>query len=231
MKTTRRFLNGDLLEIDAPGVAKLPPSVSVGVIRSKRTELELTSADATARDFFLESSSSELHVDLSLRTGNRLRTGAFGGDPASGTAFSVTVGHDEVYGFAPPVMTTDDLAAWLANVTFSPTPEGVSAALSGGLSWSPTHTFAVAQQVDLSRAEAYLLDVRRVQGPSGPTRPEGVGGGVAVKGGRLSRSAVADERRHVILETPDTISYGIPTPSTSLDRVVQSMSELTMSVS
>lgn len=230
MKTTRRFLNGELLAIDAPGVGKLPPSVSVGVVRSGRTELELTSADAAARDFFLESSTSQLTSELTLRTGNALRTGAFGGDPTSGTVYSVTVGDEEVYGYAPPSMGTDELASWLSRMEFAPTPEGATATLSNGLSWSPTRTFAVAQQVDLDPARAYLLDVRRVQGPSGATRPQGVGG-TKVRGGRLSRSTAADERRYVVLDAPEAVSYGIPTPSTSLDEVARSMSELTTAVS
>ena len=230
MKTTRRFLNGDLLEIDAPGVEKLPPSASVGVVRSGRTELELTSAGTAARDFFLESTTSELTSGLTLRTGNTLRTGAFGGDPKSGTVFSVTVGDEEIFGYAPPAMSTDTLASWLSRMTFTPTPEGAAATLSGGLSWSPIRTFAVAQQVDLSPAQAYLLDVRRVQGPSGATRPEGAGG-TKVRGGRLSRSPATDERRYVVLDAPDAVSYGIPTPSTSLDEVARSMSDLTTEVS
>jgi hypothetical protein len=230
VKTTRRFLNGELLEIDAPGVEKLPPSTSVGVVRSGRTELELTSADPAARDFFLESSTSELTSELTLRAGNALRTGAFGGDPKSGTVFSVTVGDEEVFGYAPPAMGTDELASWLSRMTFTATPEGATATLSNGLSWSPVRTFAVAQQVDLSPAQAYLLDVRRVLGASEPPRPEGVGG-TTVRGGRLSRSPAKDERRYVVLDAPDAVSYGIPTPSTSLDEVARSMSELTTEVS
>lgn len=224
MQTSRRLLNGDLISLDVPDASALPPSTTVAVVEVDAGELELTSGDPAALDFFLSSTGTTLTGQTTLTGGHTLRHGPLGGDPANGLAFAIEIGEHRIFGSAPPTPGLEKLSAWLAKMTFRPTAQGPTVTLRGP-TWSPTRTFALAQHVALADTEGYLLDVRRARGAA-PKKRLPAGAGIAVRGGRLMRSPKGDERRHVVLDAPEVVCYGIPLSSSSLDDVARSMADV-----
>ena len=224
MKTSIRLLNGDLVTIDVPGAATMPPASAVSVVETDGVELELTSGTPAILDFFTSSTGSVLGHEVTLRGGETLRIGALGGDPQHGRAFALSVGEDAIFGSCAPGLAVEELAAWLGRMTFRSTAQGPTVTPGRGQAWAAARAHAVAQQVILGGSRGYLLDVRRAEGAAmAPQRSQGV----PVRGGRLMRSPAADEHRHVILDTSDFVAYGLPFDSTSLDEVATSMSRVT----
>ncbi|CAM3897609.1 hypothetical protein [Janibacter anophelis] len=223
MRTRTRMLDGELLDVDAPGAATLSTATAVSVVDVDSTELELTAGPLEVLEFFLSSTSTTLDRQVTLRNQLTMRHGALGGTPRHGRAFAVEVAEHRVFGSVPPGLALDDLTAWLGRMTFASTREGARVDLGPGQSWSATRAHAVAQHVGLDADTGYLLDVRRARTRSARARTAGH----AVRGGSLSRSPRSDEHRHVVLDAPEFVSYGLPLAATSLDEVATSMSTLT----
>lgn len=224
MKTSIRLLNGDLVSIDVPDSATMPPASAVSVVETDGVELELTSGIPIVLEFFTSSTGTVLDHEVTLRGGETLRYGALGGDPQHGRAFALSVGEDRIFGSCATSLTVEELAAWLGRMTFRSTAQGPTATPGRGQAWAAARAHSVAQQVILGGSQGYLLDVRRAKRAAmAPQRSQGV----AVRGGRLMRSPAADEHRHVILDTTDFVAYGLPFGATSLDEVATSMSQVT----
>ncbi len=234
MRTSRRMLNGEVLDLDVPDAAALPPSTAISVLSLDGRELELTSGSVSDRDYYLSLSGTRLDQELTLPGGRLLRTGRYGGDPASGLGFSVSVGAHEVYGFTTPGVDLETLAGQLGQVRFVDTDTGPWVEPLAPVDWSAHRAHVVAQVVELSGAggegseqpAGYLLDVRRTRSGAPPVGT-GTADGIAVRGGRLSRSAVQERHAYAVLEAADFIAYGIPGGADDLDLVATSMSVVT----
>lgn len=233
MKRDRRLLNGELVSVEVPDAAELPPSQTFSVLMVGGVEVELNSGRDADLEHYLEVSGTTLTGELTLRGGERLRHGRWGGDPRGVLAFSVTVGEHEVYGFTPDT-DVETLAGWLSALGFAGTPEGpvLDAADAGSdrpVTWSPYRTHVLAQSVIHPASPGYLLDVRRA-------RADGVGGqvegsGTRVAGGLLSRSGDDERQPYVVLETADVVCYGLPAVSAQIPAVVDSLSGVRVTVS
>lgn len=231
MKITTMLLNGESVVVEVPD-AQLTAPVRTSVLATKGVEVEVNAGSPESADFYVTSTGSTLTQELTLRTGHRLRVGALGG--GTGRAFVVDVdgdGDDElgteaVFGPAPPGVSLEGLAALLSAARPQMTPEGATLNPSGDVTWSTYRTHDLVVPVEVTGGQRYLLDVRRAfslgQPGEGPV-------GKQVAGGLLSRSE-DDEGRHLILEAPDHVAYGIPLPGTDLDVLVQSMSGVRVSV-
>ncbi len=227
MRKNRRLLNGELLVLDVPDADGLPPSNAISVLALDGGELELNSGDAAGLEHYLSISGTALGSGLQLRSGLTLRTGSYGGDPAGGLGFAISVGPHEVYGFTPSG-DREQLAARFSHVDLQADPDGPVATPSGPATWSEYRFHNIAQVVDLTSTGGYLLDIRRARPRgrvSGADRPGGPG--IEVRGGRLSRSPSAQIRPHVVLEADAFVTYGIPGTETALDLVAESMSGIT----
>lgn len=230
MKRERRLLNGELLTVEVPGAQDLPPSQTFSVVMVDGVEVELNSGSERDLTHYLEVSGTTLTSESTLRGGERLRHGRWGGDPRGVLAFAVTVGEHEVYGFTPRA-DAESLAAWLSSVTWHADSTGPSLDLgSAGVEWSPYRTHTTAQTVVAPGSPGYLLDLRRA-------RSDGFGGGKAqnsgqqVTGGLLSRSGQDEREAFVVLETPDVVCYGLPSVPEDLDTVATSLSQVTVAIS
>lgn len=223
MQITTTLLNGEVVVLDVPD-ATLTAPVRTSVLSTGGVEIEVNAGAAESADFYVSSTGSTLTQELTLRSGQRLRTGSLGG--GTGTAFVVDVADEVVFGPAPPAMSVEALAALLSATAPEMTAEGVALTPRGDVTWSTYRTHDLVVPVDVSGGQRYLLDVRRAftLGERGPAPV-----GKRVAGGLLSRSEEG-EGRHVILEAPDHVAYGIPLPGTDPDVLVQSMSGVRVSV-
>ncbi|MBA2695499.1 MAG: hypothetical protein ACR2FV_16580 [Ornithinimicrobium sp.] len=222
MQITTTLLNGEIVVVDVPDAALTAP-VRTSVLSTGGLEIEVNAGAAEAADFYIASTGSSLTQEMSLRSGLRLRTGSLGG--GTGTAFVVDVADEVVFGPAPPSMSVEDLAALLTATAPEMTPDGVALSPRGGVAWSNYRTHDLVIPVEVSGGQRYLLDVRAAFTLGEPAQ-QPVGRRVA--GGLLSRSEES-EGRHVILEAPDHVAYGIPLPGTDPDVLVQSMSGVRVS--
>lgn len=231
MRTRRRLLHGDLVEIDVPDATELPGGTAVSVLlvqaAAGEQELEVTGGTAADRDHYLGLSGTRLTGTVSLRTGGEVRYGRYGDDPAQGVAFALGVGEHWVYGFTTPGTDAETLAGTLARVSTRDTPEGAVLEPGGDVGWSPHRAHVVTQVVRLADdpdggERGYLLDVRRAPGAG-----DRDSAGVEVRGGLLSRSAVEERHAYAVLEAPDFVSYGIPGGAEQLDLVASSLAQVT----
>lgn len=230
MKTNRRLLNGETLTLDVPDASALAGSTAISVLSFDGLEVEVTSGTRDDLDYYLSLSGTELGSRIQLRSGHPLHYGRYAGDPAEGLGFAVPVGSWWVYGFSASGTDAEGLAAQLAEVGLQDHPDGPALTPSGSASWSPYRTHTVAQMVttaqDAGPGSGYLLDVRRTRSGS-ETSGRGAGDGIAVRGGRLSRSSVQERHAYAVLEAADFIVYGVPGGAEDLDRVATSMSQVT----
>lgn len=227
MRTTRRLLNGETLVLDVPSAQELPPSASISVLAQDGLELELNSGGPGHLEHYLSVSGSTLTDQVQLRQGTTLRYGRYGGDPASGLAFSVQVGDHEVFGFTVPSLDLEGLSALLSQVEFTADPAGPVLTPGGSVDWSPFRTHDIAQVALLDSGQRTLLDVRRTR--NGVTRPSGPG--LDVRGGRLSRSSEEDRAHYAVLETAAFVVYGIPGTEGDLDEVATTLGQVTAELS
>ena len=223
MRTTRRLHNGETLVLEVPDATSLPPSAAISVLTSDGLELEVNSGGAGHLEHYLSVSGSTLTDEVGLRNGVTLRYGRYGGDPASGLAFSVRVGDHEVYGFTVPSLDLEGLSALLSQVEFTADAAGPVLTPGGSVEWSPFRTHDVAQVADLGGGQHALLDVRRTR--NGITRPTGPG--LDVRGGRLSRSSEEERANYAVLEASAFVVYGIPGTEDGIDAVATSLSQVT----
>lgn len=223
MRTTRRLHNGETLALDVPDATELPPSAAISVLTQDGLELEINSGGAEHLEHYLSVSGSTLTDEVQLRNGVTLRHGRYGGDPASGLAFSVRVGDHEVYGFTVPSLDLEGLSALLSQVEFTADPAGPVLAPGGSVEWSPFRTHDVAQVVHLPDGQRALLDIRRTR--NGVTRPSGPG--LDVTGGRLSRSAEDERAHYAVLEASAFVVYGIPGTEGDVDAIATTLGRLT----
>lgn len=221
MRTARRMLNGDLLTLDVPDAEHLPGSTAVSVLSLDGRELELSSGPPEALEHYLSMSGSRLDRQLTLRSGHVLRHGRYGGDAALGHAFSVTLGGHELFGFTTPATDLETLSGALSEVGLEAGADGPVVRPAGSVTWSEYRTHGVAQVVHLADGQGYLLDVRRTR--PGTTAPDQDAAGVAVRGGRLSRSSEQERHAYAVLEADAFVCYGIPATAQDLDRVATSM--------
>lgn len=220
MRVKTSLLNGDSLALTVPDATALSSPVRTSVLLAGKTELEVNTGDAAAVDFYLESTGSQLTAEVTLRSGMRLRSGALGG--ATGVVFVLDVGPQSIFGPAPPGLALADLAEILNEASPEAGADGPVLRPRGAVSWSPTRTHDLVVSADI-QGGAYVLDVRRAFAEQTEELP-----GAEVKGGTLSRSQPG-ESRHVILNAPDYVIYGIPTPDTDIDVLVTSMADVTVS--
>lgn len=223
MRKNRRLLNGDLLALQVPDAAALPGSTAISVLSLDDHELEVNSGTAADLEFYLSISGSQLTDEVTLRDGSALRYGRHGADPASGFVFAVAVGEHHVYGFTVPTMDIETLTSYLAGVTFRPHEDGPTLELSGSVTWSQYRTHTVAQVVDLSQGQGFLLDVRRTR--TGDIARDGAG--MEVPGGWLTRSSTEERHAYAVLEATDFVSYGIPGDQGDVDLVATVLSGVT----
>lgn len=223
MRATRNLLNGETLVLDVPDATELPPSAAISVLAQDGLELEVNSGSPDHLQHYLSVSGSTLTDEVALRTGATLRYGRYGGDPAQGLAFSVSVGDFEVYGFTVPSVDLEALSALLSQVELTPQAAGPVLSPAGSVSWSDYRTHDVAQVVHLTGNGRLLLDVRRTR--SGVTRPSGTG--LDVRGGRLSRSADDERAHYAVLEAAAFVVYGIPGTEDDVDTVTSTLSQVT----
>jgi len=223
MRTTRRLHNGETLVLTVPDATSLPPSAAISVLSQDGLELEVNSGGPAHLEHYLSVSGSALTHEVGLRTGLTLRHGRYGGDPASGLAFSVAVGDHEVFGFTVPSLDLEGLSALLSQVEFTADPDGPVLTPGGSVEWSPFRTHDVAQVVHLGSGHHALLDVRRTR--NGVTRPTGPG--LDVAGGRLSRSAEDERAHYAVLEAAAFVVYGIPGVEDDVDAIATTLSRLT----
>lgn len=223
MRTTRRLHNGETLALDVPSASSLPPAAAISVLSQDGLELEINSGSAHHLEHYLATSGSALTDEVQLRGGLTLRHGRYGGDPASGLAFSLAVGDHEIYGFTVPTLDLEGLSALLSEVEFTADPAGPVLAPHGSVEWSRFRTHDVAQVVELASGGHALLDIRRTR--NGVTRPGGTG--LDVRGGRLSRSAESDRAHYAVLETSAFVVYGIPGTIEDMDTVASTLGQVT----
>lgn len=223
MRTTRALHNGETLALEVPGASALPPAAAISVLSQDGLELEINSGSAHHLEHYLATSGSTLTHEVQLRGGVVLRHGRYGGDPASGLAFSIAVGDHEVYGFTVPSLDLEGLTALLSQVEFQAGAEGPVLTPGGSVEWSPFRTHDVAQVVELTSGGHALLDVRRTR--NGVTRPSG--SGIDVRGGRLSRSAESERAHYAVLEAPAFVVYGIPGTIEDMDTVASTLGQVT----
>jgi hypothetical protein len=223
MQARRWFIGGEVVDVDVPGARELPDSVAVGVLAVDGLELELSSGTGAALEFFLAATDSALTWEYELRSGVPLRCGRYGGDGGGGYVFAVAPGAGEVFGWAAPSYSPERLAVHLNHVRIEDRSGHPVVTPGGPVRWSDTRPPSVAQQVNLSAANGYLLDIRQARPVGASTRSRGA----QVRGGYLSRSGPQQNRPHVVLESDRFVAYGLPTPGTPLDEVVESMADLT----
>lgn len=223
MRTTRHLHNGETLALDVPGASDLPPSAAISVLSQDGLELEVNSGSARHLEHYLTTSGSTLTDEVRLRTGVTLRHGRYGGDPASGLAFSIAVGDHEVYGFTVPTLDLEGLTALLSQVDLAADANGPVLTPSGSVQWSQFRTHDIAQVVELTSGGRALLDIRRTR--NGVTRPSGAG--LDVRGGRLSRSAEEDRAHYAVLEASAFVVYGIPGNVEDMDTIASTLSQVT----
>lgn len=223
MRTTRHLHNGEALALDVPAAAGLPAAAAISVLSQDGLELEINSGLAHHLEHYLATSGSTLTDQVQLRGGLTLRYGRYGGDPASGLAFSVTVGDHEVYGFTVPSLDLEGLSALLSQVDFMAHADGPILTPSGSVDWSPFRTHDIAQVVELPSGGHALLDIRRTR--NGVTRPSG--SGMDVRGGKLSRSAESERAHYAVLEAPAFVVYGIPGSLEDMDTVATTLGQVT----
>ncbi|MCE0486114.1 hypothetical protein [Ornithinimicrobium sediminis] len=220
MELTTLLLDGETAVIDVPDAEELTTPVRTSVLFAAGREVEVNAGTPEAAEHFVTSTGSALTSALTLRGGTTLRTGALGG--GSGLVFLVELHPHPVFGPAPPGLSVEDLAALLVGARMTTTAAGPRFDPRGGIEWSPYRTHDAVVPVQVRGGQRYVMDVRRAFTPG---RPGEAGSGRRVAGGRLSRSA-PEEGRHVILEAPDHVVYGIPLPETDLDVLVGSMSQV-----
>lgn len=220
MRVDTTLLNGDSLALSVPDATALSTPVRTSVLAAAKTELEVNTGDGAALDFYLESTGSELTSKITLRSGMRLRSGPLGG--GTGLIFVLDVGRQAIFGPAPPGLALSDLAEVLIDARPESGADGPVLRPHGKVSWSPSRTHDLVVSADISGG-AYVLDVRRAFADETEELA-----GAKVKGGTLSRSQPG-ESRHVILNTPNYVIYGIPTPNTDVDVLVTSMADVTVS--
>lgn len=220
MRVTTQLLNGEAVVLDVPDATALSAPLRTSVLVSADTELEINTGDQAALDFYLEGTGSELTSQVTLRSGMQLRTGALGG--GTGLVFVLSVGDDLVFGPAAPGLGLEGLMELLTAARPEAGPDGPLFRPQTPVTWSATRSHDVVVSATI-RSGSYVLDIRRAF-----TEPVGADSDVKVLGGTLSRSRPADSR-HVILNAPDHVVYGIPLPDTDVDVLVESMSEVTVS--
>lgn len=220
MRVETTLLSGDALELNVPDATAISAPVRTSVLMAGKTELEVNTGDVGAVDFYLETTGSELTEEITLRSGMTLRSGALGG--GTGVVFVVNVGTASIFGPAPPGLALPDLAEILNEAGPEMGADGPVLRPRGAVTWSPTRTHDLVVSADI-RGGAYVLDVRRAFAEQTDELP-----GAKVTGGTLSRSQPG-ESRHVILNAPNYVVYGIPTPDTDVDVLVTSMADVTVS--
>jgi hypothetical protein len=220
MRLTTQLLDGATTVVDVPDAEELTTPVRTSVLYAAGREVEVNAGTPEAAQHFVASTGSELTSTLTLRTGPTLSTGALGG--GSGLVFVVDLRPHPVFGPAPPGLSVEDLAALLVAGRLTGTSAGPRFDPRGTVSWSPFRTHDAVVPVRLAGGQRYVLDVRRAFTARPQSDPAS---GRRVAGGLLSRSA-PEEGRHVILEAPDHVVYGIPLPETDLDVLVGSMSQV-----
>lgn len=223
MRVTTTLLNGETLVADIPDATIAPPT-RCSVLVADGIELEVHAGSDEAADFFLTSTGSSVTGTVRLRGGQDMEIGPLGGRGGQGLAFRVVVGSQRLFGSSPPVMTREQLAAVLVGAGIRKGRHGPAMAPSGAVAWSPMRTHDAALTVEVAKG-SFLVDTRRAQ-----RRPAaGEQRGVAVRGGRLSRSA-PDERPFVVLEAQDVVAYGVPTLSLDVDALVHAMSTVELTI-
>lgn len=221
MRTRTSLLNGDPVTIDVPD-GELTPPVRTSVLIDAGLELEVNAGDASVAAFYFDSTRSTPGASVRLRGGQLLRAGRLGGDPSAGLAYWIDDGGEALFGAAAPSLDLESLARVFASAGIGRGPRGVRLAPGGDLGWSPYRTHDLNQTVRLGGDQAYLLDVRRIA-PGAPRVARGPG--LAVRGGRLTRSA-PDTPSHVVLEAAEFVAFGVPVGRTGLDRMATSMSRV-----
>lgn len=220
MRLDTQLLNGEAVALDVPDATALSAPVRTSVLVSGNTELEVNTGDAAAFDFYLEGTGSRLTMDVALPSGMQLRAGALGG--GTGLVFVLSVDDHLVFGPAAPALGLEGLMALLTAARPAASAGGPLFRPDGLVAWSRTRSHDAVVSATI-RSGSYVLDIRRAF-----TEPVGADSDVEVVGGTLSRSPAADSR-HVILNAPQFVVYGIPLPDTDIDALVGSISEVTVS--
>lgn len=223
MRITTILLNGDPIVVDVPDAQRLSAPVRTSVLSSSGVEVEVNAGTPEAADFFVSSTGSTLTSSLNLRSGQPVRVGSLGG--GTGTVFVLDADPETVFGPVPPGVGLEELAALLSAAQPTVAPTGVYLTPGDGVAWSPYRTHDLVVSVETRERQQYLLDVRAAFTLGGdPQRSVGA----PVTGGLLSRGG-DQENRHVVLEAPGHVAYGIPLPQTDLDALTTSMSQIQVS--
>lgn len=220
MRVNTQLLNGEPVSLDVPDATALSTPLRTSVLVSGETELEVNTGDQAALDFYLDGTGSMLTTEVALRSGMPLRSGPLGG--GTGLAFVLEVGEHHVFGPAAPGLGLEGLMALLTAARPEAAADGPLFRPEGPVAWSKTRSHDVVVSATIGSG-SYVLDIRRAF-----TEPVGADSDVEVIGGTLSRSRDGDSR-HVILNAPQFVVYGIPLPDTDVDVLVDSMSEVTVS--
>lgn len=225
MQTELILLDGSPATVDVPDAAALGTPVAIGVLRTDGVEIEVNAGPEAAAKVFLDVTGTKLTGEVRLRGGDTVRLGALHGDKANGWAFVVTAGDARLFGSAAPSITSERLVAALSDAGLRRTARGLTLSPAGSVEWSPFRTQGASVLAKLGRGGNVLVDVRRAVAGQKPS-----GRGVAVRGGRLTRST-GQGRLHVVLENADFVTYGIPTPDTDLDALADAMAKVQVSLS
>ncbi|HHU37953.1 MAG TPA: hypothetical protein GXZ45_01495 [Propionibacterium sp.] len=219
MRSQFSLLDGAPVSVDAPG-AQLDPPIAVGVLFADTLEIEVNAGTPEAADLFLGITGTELTSQLQLRGGRTLRLGPLGGQRGEGWGYVVEVGDQRLFGPTPPALSAERLAAVLSELSPARNQRGLTVSPAGDVGWSPYRTQGASQVLTPASGHPLLLDIRR------PVPDQRAGRrGAKVRGGLLSRQG-GPGRQHVVLESEDFVTYGVPMPQTSLDELTEVMAEV-----
>lgn len=219
MRSQFSLLDGSPVSVDAPH-ASLDAPVAIGVLFADSLEIEVNAGTPEAAELFLGITGTELTAALQLRGGRPLRLGRLGGQQDEGWGYVVEVGDTRLFGPTPPVLSAERLAAVLSELSPTRSQRGLTVTPTGSVGWSPYRTQGASLVLTPSSGNPLLLDIRRPVPDQRPGRR-----GVEVRGGMLSRQGDPG-RQHVVLESADFVTYGVPLPQTSLDELAEVMSEM-----
>ncbi len=219
MRSQFSLLDGSPVSVDAPH-ATLEAPIAVGVLFTDTMEVEVNAGTPEAAGLFLDITGTELTSSLQLRGGRTLRLGPLGGQRGEGWGYVVEVGDDRLFGPTPPALSAERLAAVLSELSPARNQRGLTVTPNGAVGWSPYRTQGASQVLVPASGNPLLLDIRRPVPDQRPGRR-----GAKVRGGLLSRQGDPG-RQHVVLESDQFVTYGVPLPQTSLDELAEVMSEV-----
>ena len=204
MEYRDQFIDGVELAMQHPW-GDLPPCVALGVLTSKKTEIEVLRGDTKARDFFLQVTGCKLGQKPVSSSIGEIEVGRT--SQGNEIGFSILANGAYFFGRLPGLMGPTDLPGL---VTFQ--GKGISTQ-----HWSPNRSRSVLQVVP----EVGLFDVRqKLKGGGFATD------GIPVRSGRLARGSVVRGEvasRWLVLETSSVVCYVLPNETADIDRVADQL--------